>query len=47
MPPLDLVPLAALLALLATAYLHPRARTELAVGLLAAGATLATGILPR
>ncbi|WP_395696349.1 SLC13 family permease [Nocardioides sp.] len=47
MPPLDLVPLAALLALLATAYLHPRARTELAVGLLAAGATLATGILDR
>ena len=45
MPPLDLVPLAALLALLATAYVHPRARTELGVGLLAAAATLATGIL--
>ncbi|GAB6986482.1 SLC13 family permease [Nocardioides pyridinolyticus] len=45
MPPLDLVPVAALLALLVTAYVHPRARTELAVGLVAAGVTLATGIL--
>lgn len=47
MPALDLVPLAALLALLLTAYVHPRARTELVVGLLAATATLATGILSR
>ena len=45
MPPLDLVPVAALLALLVTAYVHPRARTELVVGLGAAAATLATGIL--
>ena len=45
MPPLDLVPLAALLALLVTAYVHPRARTELGIGVLAAAATLATGIL--
>lgn len=45
MPPLDLVPLAALLALLVTAYVHPAARTELGVGLLAAAATLTTGIL--
>ncbi|WP_395656825.1 SLC13 family permease [Nocardioides sp.] len=45
MPPLDLVPLAALLALLVTAYVHPTARTELGVGLLAAAATLTTGIL--
>ena len=29
---LDLVPLAALLALLVTAYVHPRARTELGIG---------------
>lgn len=45
MLPLDLVPVAALLALLATAYLHPRARTELLVGLAAAAVTLVTGIL--
>lgn len=45
MPPLDLVPVAALLALLVTAYVHPRARTELLVGLGAAAVTLATGIL--
>lgn len=45
MPPLDVVPVVALVALLATAYLHPRARTELVVGLAAAGSTLATGIL--
>ena len=45
MPPLDAVPLAALAALLVTAYVHPRARTELAVGLGAAAVTLATGLL--
>ncbi|GAA4380586.1 SLC13 family permease [Nocardioides caricicola] len=45
MPALDLVPAAALLALLVTAYLHPRGRVEAAVGLTAAAATLATGIL--
>ena len=45
MPPLDLVPVAALLALLVTAYVHPRARTELTAGLVAAAVTLATGIL--
>ena len=46
MPPLAvLVPAAALLALLATAYLHPRGRTEATVGVLAAAATLATGAL--
>ena len=47
MPPLDLLPVAALLALLVTAYVHPRARTELIVGLVAAAVTLATGILDR
>ncbi len=46
MPPLaDIVPVAALLVLLATAYAHPRGRTEAAIGLLAAGATLAAGRL--
>ena len=46
MPPLAvLVPVAALLALLATAYLHPRGRTEATVGIAAAVATLATGAL--
>ncbi|WP_036571769.1 SLC13 family permease [Nocardioides sp. URHA0032] len=45
MPPLDAIPLAALLVLLVTAYVHPSARTELGVGLAAAAATLATGIL--
>ncbi|GAB2445492.1 ArsB/NhaD family transporter [Nocardioides hungaricus] len=45
MPPLDLVPAAALVVLLVTAYRHPRARTELATGLATAAATLATGIL--
>ncbi len=46
MPDLEVaVPAAALLALLVTAYLHPRGRTEAAVGLLAALATLATGAL--
>ena len=45
MPPLDAVPLAALAVLLVTAYVHPRARTELAVGLGAAAVTLATGLL--
>jgi arsenical pump membrane protein len=43
-PPLDVaVPGAALLALLITAYAHPRGRVEAAVGLAAAAATLATG----
>ena len=46
MPPLDvLVPAAALLVLLATAYLHPRGRTEAAIGIAAAAATLTTGAL--
>lgn len=45
MPPLDLVPAAALLALLVTAYRHPRGRVEAAVGLTAAAVTLATGIV--
>ncbi len=45
-PPLDVVvPVAALLVLLATAYLHPRGRTEAGIGLAAAAATLATGAL--
>lgn len=48
MPPLaDIVPAAALLALLVTAYAHPRGRIELLVGLVAAGATLAVGGLGR
>jgi arsenical pump membrane protein len=42
---LDLIPVAALLALLATAYAHPSGRVEAGVGLVAALATLATGIL--
>ncbi|NYD42909.1 SLC13 family permease [Nocardioides panaciterrulae] len=46
MPPLvDVVPVLALGALLVTAYVHPSARTELLVGLGAAAATLATGVL--
>lgn len=46
MPPLvDAVPLVALLVLLATAYRHPSGRIEALVGLTAAGATLATGII--
>ncbi|WP_243059221.1 SLC13 family permease [Nocardioides sp. SR21] len=40
-----LVPVAALVALLVTAYVHPRGRVEATVGLAAAAATLATGIL--
>jgi arsenical pump membrane protein len=45
-PPLaDVVPAAALLVLLVTAYVHPRGRTEAAIGLGAAAATLATGAL--
>jgi arsenical pump membrane protein len=44
-PPLDLVPLGALAALLVTAYVHPSARIELGIGIGAAAATLATGIL--
>jgi arsenical pump membrane protein len=43
----DLVPLLALVVLLAVAYAHPRGRTEAVVGLLAAAATLATGALGR
>jgi arsenical pump membrane protein len=47
-PPLiDAVPVAALLALLATAYAHPRRRVEALVAAAAAAATLATGILAR
>ena len=45
MPALDLVPVVALLALLAVAYLHPRGRVEASVGLAAAAATMATGLL--
>ncbi|MCW2797495.1 SLC13 family permease [Nocardioides sp.] len=46
MPPLvDAVPVAALLALLVTAYVHPRGRVEALVALLAAGVTLSTGIV--
>lgn len=45
MPALDLVPVGALLGLLVTAYLHPRGRVEATVGLAAAAATLATGIV--
>lgn len=45
MPALDLIPAAALLALLVTAYVHPRGRVEALVGLAAAAVTLATGIL--
>ncbi|HEU5035480.1 MAG TPA: SLC13 family permease [Nocardioides sp.] len=45
MPPLDAIPLGALLVLLVTAYVHPSARTELGVGLAAAAVTLTTGIL--
>lgn len=44
-PALDLVPLAGLVALLVTAYAHPRGRIEAGVGLVAAAVTLATGIL--
>lgn len=48
MPPLvDVVPVVALLALLATAYRHPSGRTEALIGLVAAVVTLATGILDR
>ncbi|WP_310964864.1 SLC13 family permease [Nocardioides terrisoli] len=43
----DLVPLIALVVLLAVAYAHPRGWVEAGAGLLAAGATVATGILPR
>lgn len=45
MPALDLVPVAALVALLVVAYLHPRGRVEASVGLAAAAVTLATGLL--
>ena len=46
MPPLvDVVPVGALLVLLATAYAHPRGRVEALVGRLAAAATIATGIV--
>ncbi len=41
----DLVPAAALVVLLVTAYAHPRGRTEAGIGLAAAAATLATGVL--
>jgi arsenical pump membrane protein len=44
-PALDLIPVAALVALLLTAYAHPSGRVEASVGLLAALATLTTGIL--
>ena len=46
MPPLvDLVPVVALLILLVTAYRHPAGHVEALIGLAAAGATLATGII--
>ncbi len=41
----DIVPLVAVVALLATAYAHPRALVEAGVAVLAAGAVLATGAL--
>ena len=41
----DVVPLLALVVLLAVAYTHPRGRTEAAAGVLAVAATLATGAL--
>jgi arsenical pump membrane protein len=45
-PPIaDVVPVAALLALLVTAYAHPRGRWEAAIGIAAAAAVLATGVL--
>lgn len=48
MPPLlDAVPALGLLALLVTAYRHPSGRTEALVGLVAAAATVATGLLNR
>lgn len=43
----DLVPVLALAALLGVAYTHPRGRVEAGVGVLAAVAALATGVLPR
>jgi arsenical pump membrane protein len=46
-PAVDVIPVAALLLLLVTAYVHPSGRVEAGVGVLAAGATLATGILAR
>ena len=46
-PLVDLVPVLALVALLATAYRHPSGRTEALIGLAAAAATLATGIVTR
>ena len=46
-PARDLVPVLALLALLATAYRHPSGRTEALIGLAAAAATLATGHASR
>lgn len=45
MPVVDVIPVAALVALLVTAYAHPSGRVEALVGLLAAAATLATGVL--
>lgn len=39
------MPLVALIALLVVAYVHPRGRTEALVGIVAAGAALATGTL--
>lgn len=50
MPPLlhdlrEVVPVLGLLVLLVTAYRHPSGRTEAMVGLLAAGATVATGLM--
>ena len=44
-PLLDAVPAIALVALLVTAYRHPSGRTEATIGLAAAAATLATGLL--
>ncbi|MFC7494435.1 MULTISPECIES: SLC13 family permease [unclassified Nocardioides] len=45
MPGVDVIPVAALAALLVTAYVHPRGRVEALVGLAAAAVTLATGLL--
>ncbi len=46
-PLVDVVPVVALVVLLATAYRHPSGRTEALIGLGAAAAVLATGILDR
>ena len=46
MAALDVIPVVVLVALLATAYTHPRGRVEAGVALAATVVTLATGLLP-